>query len=32
LFESLKTAPIELEDPRVSEGSGVTHLTYRVKK
>ena len=32
LFESLKTAPIELEDPQVSEGSGVTHLTYRVKK
>jgi dihydrofolate reductase len=32
LFESLKAAPIELEGPQVSEGSGVTHLTYRVKK
>jgi len=32
LFESLKIAPIELEDPQVSEGYGVTHLTYRVKK
>ncbi len=32
LFEHLKTGPIELEGPQVSEGHGVTHLTYRVKK
>jgi dihydrofolate reductase len=29
-FESLKSAPIELETPTVSEGNGVTHLAYRV--
>lgn len=32
LFEHLKVAPIALEDPQVSIGKGVTHLTYRVKK
>jgi len=32
LFEHLKVAPVALEDPQVSIGKGVTHLTYRVKK
>ena len=32
LFESLKTTPVELADPDVAIGKGVTHLTYRVKK
>ncbi|MBA2393356.1 MAG: dihydrofolate reductase family protein [Ktedonobacteraceae bacterium] len=32
LFEHLKVAPIALEDPQVSIGKGVTHLTYRIKK
>lgn len=32
LFEHLKGAPIALEDPQVSIGKGVIHLTYRVKK
>src|SRR5215210_1825606 len=32
LFDHLGTGPIELESPRVIEGSGVTHLTYRVVK
>ena len=32
LFEYLKTTPIELESPDVGVGTGVTHLTYRVKK
>jgi dihydrofolate reductase len=30
LFGQLKTAPIELEGPEVTEGNGVTHLHYRV--
>jgi dihydrofolate reductase len=32
LFEHLKGAPIALEEPQVSIGKGVTHLTYRIKK
>ncbi len=32
LFEHLKVAPVALEDPQVSSGTGVTHLTYRIKK
>ncbi len=32
LFEHLKGAPVALEDPQVSIGKGVTHLTYRIKK
>ena len=32
LFDHLGTAPIELEIARVVEGSGVTHLKYRVVK
>jgi len=32
LFDHLRTGPIELESPRVIEGSGVTHLTFRVVK
>jgi len=32
LFEHLKVAPVALEDPQVSTGKGVTHLTYRIKK
>jgi dihydrofolate reductase len=32
LFDHLGTAPIELERTRVVEGSGVTHLKYRVVK
>ncbi len=32
LFEHLGTTPIELESTRVTEGSGVTHLTFRVLK
>ena len=32
LFEHLGTEPIELESPRVIEGAGVTHLTFRVVK
>ncbi len=32
LFEHLKFAPVALEDPLVSIGKGVTHLTYRIKK
>lgn len=31
-FEHLKVAPVALEDPQVSIGKGVTHLTYRLKK
>jgi len=31
LFEHLKVAPIALEDPQVSIGTGVIHLTYRIK-
>jgi dihydrofolate reductase len=32
LFDNLGTAPIELEITRVIEGTGVTHLIYRVVK
>jgi dihydrofolate reductase len=32
LFEHLSVAPIALDDPIVSIGQGVTHLTYRVKR
>jgi dihydrofolate reductase len=32
LFEHLGTTPIELESTEVMEGSGVTHLTFRVIK
>jgi dihydrofolate reductase len=32
LFEHLKVAPVALENPQVSIGIGVTHLTYRIKK
>ncbi|HEX4206831.1 MAG TPA: dihydrofolate reductase family protein [Ktedonobacteraceae bacterium] len=32
LFEHLKGAPVALENPQVSIGTGVTHLTYRIKK
>lgn len=31
LFEHLKVAPIPLEDPQVSVGKGVLHLTYPLK-
>ncbi|MGZ3598772.1 MAG: dihydrofolate reductase family protein [Ktedonobacterales bacterium] len=30
-FDHLTSAPVELEDPRVIEGTRVTHLYYRVK-
>lgn len=30
-FDNLTTAPIELEGPRVVEGTGVTYLPYRVR-
>ncbi len=32
LFEHLKTEPIELEITRVIEGTGVTHLIYRIAR
>jgi dihydrofolate reductase len=32
LFENLATAPIELENPVMSEGNGVTHLAYRLPR
>ena len=32
LFEHLKVAPVALEDPQVSIGKGVMHLTYHLKK
>lgn len=32
LFEHLKGTPLALEDPQVSIGKGVIHLTYPVKK
>jgi dihydrofolate reductase len=32
LFDHLGTGSIELESPRVIEGAGVTHLTFRVVK
>jgi dihydrofolate reductase len=31
-FESVATAPVRLADPDVIEGTGVTHLRYRVEK
>jgi dihydrofolate reductase len=31
LFEKLGTAPLELDGPKVTEGNGVTHLTYQVR-
>jgi len=31
LFDHLKHTPIQLEGPRVVEGAGVTHLSYRVQ-
>jgi dihydrofolate reductase len=31
-FEDLTTAPIELDGPAISEGNGVTHLSYRPAK
>ncbi len=31
-FAGLATAPIRLSDPTVTEGKGVTHLTYRVTR
>lgn len=30
-FANLASAPVELEGPEVIEGTGVTHLTYRVR-
>ncbi len=30
LFENLGSAPLELDGPTVSEGNGVTHLSYQV--
>jgi dihydrofolate reductase len=32
LFDHLGTEPIELENTRMIEGAGVTHLTFRVVK
>ena len=31
-FSSLTKTPVRLSDPKVVEGTGVTHLTYRVRK
>jgi dihydrofolate reductase len=31
-FDNLTNAPVKLEDPHVTEGVGVTHLVYRVKR
>jgi hypothetical protein len=31
-FENLRTAPVQLDDPRVVEGTGVTHLYYGVRR
>ena len=31
-FANLANAPVQLEGPTVTEGTGVTHLNYRVKK
>nr|BFE69495.1 hypothetical protein GCM10020092_027960 [Actinoplanes digitatis] len=31
-FSGLSKTPVRLEDPLVVEGTGVTHLTYRVRK
>jgi dihydrofolate reductase len=30
-FDNLANTPIKLDDPRIIEGTGVTHLIYRVK-
>jgi hypothetical protein len=30
-FDNLSSAPIELDGPKVIEGTGVTHLYYRVR-
>ena len=32
LFEHLTVAPVALDDPVITIGQGVTHLTYRVRK
>ena len=32
LFENLKVAPVAMENPQVRIGTGVTHLTYSIKK
>ena len=32
LFGKLAAAPIELDDPEISQGNGVTHLYYDVKR
>ena len=31
-FDQLKDVPVELEGPTVIEGTGVTHLRYRVRR
>ena len=31
-FTNLKSAPVRLDGPTVVEGTGVTHLTYRVRR
>jgi dihydrofolate reductase len=31
-FENLTHSPVDLDDPRVTEGTGVTHLAYKVRK
>jgi len=31
-FAKLAGAPVELDGPRVVEGTGVTHLHYRVRR
>jgi dihydrofolate reductase len=31
-FADLANAPVQLEGPTVTEGDGVTHLSYRVKR
>ncbi len=32
LFDHLSTTPVLLDGPKVIEGTGVTHLYYRVRK
>ena len=32
LFGKLAVAPVELDDPEISQGNGVTHLYYDVKR
>ncbi|HWZ20538.1 MAG TPA: dihydrofolate reductase family protein [Ktedonobacteraceae bacterium] len=32
LFENLKVAPVAMENPQARIGTGVTHLTYSIKK